>query len=114
MKHGAKETKEAIVFLGRLTSNIGEMTKDGKVSILELTGLLTLWPVIAPAVEGAKAIPVELGDLDSQERAELVAAFADATRLDAANAEALIEEGADLALHIVQFVAKIRQAKQVS
>ena len=111
MQKGIKESKEAIVFLGQFASVTGDVTADGKVSLVELLKFAQLWPVIAPAVDGYKEMPAEFSDLDSMERAELNDAFAGSLKLPAEKTEVILEDGFDLALHITQFIVKVRELR---
>lgn len=108
---GIKETSELTRFFGRFISVIGEVTNDGRVSITELFKFVELWPVIAPAVENFREALPELKDLDNNERAELKAEFEEALKLKSPLTEEAFEEGLDLALHTVQFIAKIQAFK---
>lgn len=111
---GIKETSEILRFVGAFISTTAEVTEDGKVSIFEITRYLSLWPIIAPAVENFKAAGAELADIDASERTELRRVFSDALRLPNPITEELFAEGSDLALHVLQFVAKVRAAKKES
>lgn len=109
--YGTKETAEILQFLGAFATTTGDVAADGKVSLLELLKYVNLWPVIAPAVEGAPTALLELGDLDTAERNELKQVFGDALKLDKPVTEELLEEGADLGLHIVQFIFKVKELR---
>lgn len=109
--YGIKELREMMTFFGQFATVTGEVTADGKVSLVELFKFATLWPVIAPAIDGYKAAIPELKDLDTFERAELVAEFSKALKLPEQTTETVFEEGADLALHIVQFIGKVRELR---
>lgn len=109
---GIKETAEIMAFLGALTTNIGDVAADGKVSITELFKFVSLWPIIAPAVDNFKEAPGEIADLDAMERQrELNTVFAESLKLSSAKTETILEEGMDLSLHLMQFIAKVRSLK---
>lgn len=108
---GIKDSQEMVAFFGQFVSTTGNITADKKVNLFEIASYLQLWPVIAPAVDGYQNVVPELADLDSEERSVLSNTFADATKLPNAVAEELFEEGFDLALHVMQFIAKVREAK---
>ncbi len=110
-KYGVKETAEILRFVGAFASVTGEVAADGKVSLLELTRYVQLWPLIAPAVENFRASAQESLDLTTDERAELKAVFSEALKLEKPMAEDIFEEGLDVSLHLIQFVAKIRAAR---
>lgn len=110
-KLGVKETSEILTLLGVLSSNIAEVAADGKVSLIELMKFINLWPLIAPAVDGFKSAGAELLDVDEAERAQLKAVFGDALKLPNPVTEDILQEGSDLALHLMQFIAKVRELK---
>jgi len=106
-----KEVKELVVFAARLGNSIDKSISDGKVSVTDIQYLFDPLFVAGQAFNGFAEIPAELADLDDQEAAELVAVIEN--ELDIANdvAEGLAEDGLALAIAIVQFVNKIREAK---
>lgn len=111
IKHGIKETSEILALLGALSSNIGDVAADGKVSLVELLKFVNLWPVIAPAVENYKEAGKEILDIDANERETLRNVFAESLKLPKAVTEGILEEGLDLSLHLMQFIAKVRELK---
>ena len=109
---GIKESSELLSFLSRFVTVIGDVTADGRVSLIELFKFVDLWSVIAPAVENYKGALPEIADLDDVERAQLKSVFAESLKLPNGITEQLFEEGSDLALHIVQFIVKIRDTRK--
>lgn len=109
---GIEQTGEVLDFFGSFVTTTGNVAADGKVSLIELTQYFSLWPVIAPAFDGIKNVEAELGDLDSTERNALKERFARALKLSNPVTEELLEEGTDLALHLTQFILKVRQIRK--
>lgn len=108
---GIKESSEILQFVGAFVSTTADVTEDKKVSLTELFKYLGLWPVIGPAVDNYQAAEAEALDIDPEERATLKATFADSLKLPNPITEELFEEGADLGLHILQFIGKVKVAK---
>ncbi len=109
--YGIKETGEVLDFLGAFATTTGDVAADGKVNLLELLKYVNLYPVIAPAVENVDEVLLELGDLNTDEREALKERFAQALKLPKPVTEELLEEGADLGLHIIQFIYKVRSLR---
>jgi hypothetical protein len=112
MAKGIKESAELIRFLGSFVSVTDTVLADNKVDILELTGYFNTILTIKSAIEGIKDIPGEFTDLDPAERTQLTAVLAESLKLRNEKAEALAEEGFDLALRLAQFVAKVGKVKR--
>lgn len=110
-KYGIKELSEILTLLGTLSTNIGDVAADGKVSLAELLKFVNLWPLIGPAVENFKDAGKEAVDLDESERIQLRSVFAVALKLPNQTTETVLEEGTDLALHLMQFIAKVRELR---
>jgi hypothetical protein len=109
--YGIKESGEILEFVGAFTTTTADVTADKKVSLAELFKYLGLWPVIAPAVDNYQGAVKEATDYDEGERAELKAIFSRALKLPNPITEDLFEEGADLGLHMIHFIAKVKAAK---
>lgn len=110
-KVGVKELSEILQFLGAFSTTTGDVAEDGKVSLIELLKYVNLWPVIGPAFEGYKLVGKELADMDGGERFELRTIFASSLKLPKPVSEELLEEGADVALHLIEFIFKIKQLR---
>lgn len=110
--HGIKESKEAAVFFGSLVNTTAQITQDGRVSLFELVDLVKLYPTLTPALDGIKAVPAELGDLDDNEINELKQTFANTLKLPRAAVEYIFEDSFELSLQVVQFIDKIRDLKK--
>ncbi len=71
-KKGIKESEDVIKAVEVLADKLSEVLADGKVSIMEMGGLLLAEVVPAKeALEGASAIASEMRDLDQDEVAKL-------------------------------------------
>ncbi len=110
-KQGIKELSEILQFLGAFSTTTGDVAADGKVSLIELLKYVNLWPVIGPAFDGFKLAGNELSDIDDVERMELRRVFADSLKLPNPVTEDLLEEGTDVALHLIEFIFKIKQLR---
>lgn len=109
---GIKETGEMLTLVGKTTTVFGDITADGKVNLIELTSLLSLWPAMAPGIEGAGQIGIELSDLTPQERLQLRETFSQACKLPSLATEELFEEGTELAVLLSAFILKTRKLRQ--
>lgn len=110
-KVGVQELSEILQFLGAFSTTTGDVAADGKVSLIELLKYVNLWPVVGPAFDNFKAAGKELADLDQDERAELRAVFSEALKLPNMVTEELLEEGTSVALHLIEFIFKIKQLR---
>lgn len=110
--YGVTETKELLKFLASLGNVTDNALADGKVDFFDIGSFFTLIPQIAPALNGVKIVPKELGEINAAERLELVQAVEQQLLLRDFVTEELVEKGLDLALHFAQFVSLIRAAKQ--
>jgi hypothetical protein len=106
-----KETKDLLVFVSRLGNSIDKTLADGKVSVTDTQYLFDPLFAAGAAFTGFADIPAEIDDLDDAEAMELVSVVANELDLSNDAAEHLSEEGLALAIAIVQFVNKIRAAK---
>ena len=109
---GIKETQEALQFLGSFVTVTDGVLADGKVDALELVGYVNTIFTIKPAVEGIKAVPLELADLTDAERESLKNTLATSLKLRRAEVEEISEEGFELALRLVQFINKVGKVKR--
>lgn len=112
MAKSIKESTELLAFLGSFVSVTDSVLADNKVDVLELTQYFNTIFTIKPAIEGVKEIPAEFADLDNTERAQLTQALAASLKLRNEQAEALTEEGFDLALRMSQFIIKVGKVRR--
>lgn len=110
-KQGVKELSEILQFLGAFATTTGDVAEDGKVNLIELLKYVNLWPVIGPAFDGFKLAGKELADIDDAERMDLRTVFANALKLPKPVTEEILEEGTDVALHLIEFIFKIKQIR---
>lgn len=72
-KTDIKDTKEALKLGFSLIGAIkASKENDGKINAADLVNLVSVFPHIAPAIDGADTIPAELKDLDEEEGLELM------------------------------------------
>lgn len=88
--YGVKETKEALDLVLALIATGVDATKDGKVDFNDIPLLLGVFPKIQPALDGAGALPKELGDLSADEAKEIIAHVMGKLAIDDAKAVAVI------------------------
>lgn len=72
-QYGLKETKEALDLGFALVAATKSALEDGKVNLLDAAELFKIIPAVGPAVDGLPLIAKELGELDAQDSAELLA-----------------------------------------
>ena len=68
-----KDTKELLQLIAALAVTAKTSKSDGKVSVSDLTLLISLIPKISPALEGIENIPSEIKDLSESELNEIKA-----------------------------------------
>lgn len=106
-----QNTNEVLIFLARFSNAIVESLEDGKVTITDITTIFKPLISAKDAFNDIDQVPLELGELDSEEATLLVQTFKDELDLEVDNLEEVVEEGLALAVAIVRFVNKIREAK---
>ncbi len=111
-KIGIKESAELLEFLGAFASQTDAVLADGKVGTTELIGYWTTLTKVKPAIEGLKAVPRELADLDDTERFFLVSVLADVLKMRRTDVELIFEDGFDLALRNAQFIKRVGQLRR--
>lgn len=90
-KYGVKELKELIgLILSLLKVGKGALA-DGKLSLVDLAGLLVVLPNVQAALEGITEVPAELKDLDQDEAAELASYVMVELAVDDAKAKEVVE-----------------------
>lgn len=114
IQKSVKETAEMLKFLGSFATVTDTVLIDGTVNVLELTQFIPTILGAKSAIEGLKEIPAEIADLDDNERLYLVGTLAESLKITNAKADALVDEGFDLALRLAQFVKKIGTAKRTN
>lgn len=75
MSRGITETKELVVFAGALAEAVEKSLRDGKFSVGDLRHFLRLPEAGKAGLDGLKAVPGELAELDEMEFEELVQAL---------------------------------------
>lgn len=109
--HTIKETKDVISF-GLLASKVlGDDLADGKMSVMELFGLLKLRGPAMEAISGANQIPAELLDLDSAEAAEIIAMIREAvgSHVTSDDAKGIADDSFSAVKAILSLQARIRK-----
>lgn len=72
-----KETTELLVAVAGISKKLkSDKADDGKISLIELAGLVTHWRSLKAGFDGLEEIPAELKDMDTVELAELYTAVA--------------------------------------
>lgn len=109
--YGTQETEDLLVFVAKLGTAIDGALADGVVNFMDVDELFGPAAAAKAAFEGASLIPQEIGDLDSEEAANLVEVFA--SELDIRNDQAkdLTTEGLAVATALVAYVNKLRNLK---
>lgn len=72
-QYGVKETKEALDLGIALAKLVVDAKADGKIGVEDLGLLLNLVPSVGPAVDGMSQVAKEVGELDEQDAADLLA-----------------------------------------
>ena len=72
--YGTQQSEEMAVFLAEFGNGIGDSLEDGKFSFLQdIANFTPALLKLVPAIEGAGQIPQELGELDSEDLANIQA-----------------------------------------
>lgn len=109
---GITESSELLRFLGSFVGTTDRVLADGKVSIPELIQYYETITNIRPAVEGIKAVPSELADLDDEEREYLTTVLAESLDLRNDQAEDLVEDGFDLVLRLGAYIKRVADLRR--
>lgn len=102
---------ELLIFTARLVNSIDKTLADGKVTTGDVTYVFDPLFAAKPAFDGFDEIGVELADLDETEATFLVQTVTNELELRSEEAEGIAEEGLALALSIVNFVNRVREAR---
>lgn len=70
---GIKELKEVVDLLAALMKMVDAAMADGKVDMSDLSLLMSLVPVVGPAIQGIGMVDDELKDMSEEEIAEMKA-----------------------------------------
>ncbi len=105
-KYGIKETKEALTFVVSFANSAFTYKKFGLGIVAN--GLFTLMPQAITAITGGDQIPKELGDLDENERIELVNSFRKDFDIPDDQLEAIIERGIGIVSEMAGLTADIK------
>lgn len=106
-----KETTELLRFSARLGNAVDKTIEDGKVTATDIQYLFDPLFAAGSAFAGFNLIDDEIADLDDTEATDLVNVIRDELDIHNNHVEELSEEGLALAIAIVRFVNKIREAK---
>lgn len=104
----AKELKEALKFVCALANSIGEVAKDGEISLGDATHLIPLLYKLPSAIEGVANIPAEVKELSADDLAELAQMVKDELDLPQDKVEFAIEEGIDICLKLYALAQKLK------
>lgn len=104
----AKELKEALKFICALANTIGEVAKDGEISLGDATHLIPLMYKLPSAVDGIAEIPAEVKELSSEDLAELAQLVKDELDLPQDKVEMAVEDGIDIALKLYALAQKLK------
>ena len=108
-----KELKEVITFGLSVAKVVRADLADGKMSLMEIFGLLKLIGPAQDAFEGIGSIPAEIKDLDSSESTELCELVRQALEQDISDDMALVK--ANQALSAVQsFLSSIAMFRGIN
>jgi hypothetical protein len=108
MKMGIKETKEIIGFILKIANAFGLSLEDGKISLGDLTNFMEPVLEASDAIANADQIPLEICDLDAEERTELLAYAKETFDIPQDDIEEIVECAFDI---LVQFHILIQKTK---
>lgn len=98
-QYGTQETEELAVFVAEFGNGIGDSLEDGRFSFVQDIGYFT--PALlklVPAIEGISQVPKELGELDSEDLANIQVKLEDTFDIPQERTEAFVLDTVSLAL----------------
>ena len=75
LRHGIEQLTDWAVAIAETLKKVGEAREDGKVSLGEKLGFVTLVPEVLAAIAGSGEVLAELRDLNPEERNYLAGIF---------------------------------------
>lgn len=103
------ENLKAVVDLGLACVEAGvKISADGKVSVDDIGAVLAVIPAVPPAISAAKNVPGELGDLDGEEAAELVAHVMGKLAVNDEKAKKIVGASLKVGVAVVELVVAIK------
>lgn len=109
-KKGNKETKDVLALGFAFAKSYKAAKADGQINSMDLPLLISAFPALGPALEGASEVPAELKDLDLSEVKDLLS-FSAAHLSESADSEALkrkVEKSLNLGLAIVDLLKEFK------
>ncbi len=103
-KFGIKETTEAVVLGCRIADAVDKSLSDGEVSAWDARHFIDVLPSVKTGINGYQLLGKELGELDTEERKQLMDTIAKELDLDNGDAKDALE----IVVGIVAFASKIR------
>lgn len=109
--YGIEETIDVVEFLTSSANAVQEaMSDDGKITLKDYPKFFTPVTKIFPALTGIGQVPKELGDLQPEEKEQLVELIKNELGLSG-DVEAIVAKALDIAYEIKQLADLIKQAK---
>ena len=110
MEKGIKELKEFVVFIASLASASDKATRDG-LGVEDLAIFMGPLMLAPEALAGLDEAKLEYANLNEQEKAELIAAFADKLDLVDDGLESMIEKSMVIGLELFKLFKQIKDMK---
>lgn len=102
-----KETKDVLLFVIKLGQAIDKsLANDGKITLMDAPNFFSVLSKLAPAIEGAKYIALEIKDMKDEDVAELKAFVKEELDLEDDKAELFIEDAFNIIISIWQAYTK--------
>lgn len=108
VSYGIKETKEALALVIGLANVASAAAKDGKIDMNDIALIFPLISKIQPAIDSVGVIPKEIGDLSSEEAAELITMVGAELAIVDEKAKVVISQGLVTIASIAKLVQTIR------
>ena len=111
--YGTQQSQDWIVFIAKMMNGVGLALEDGKFKFLEDIGHFSgaLFALV-PAVEGSTQVPLELGELDAQDRGDIQARLEQEFTIPQERTEEFVEDttclafGGTRAISVYEYVNK--------
>lgn len=68
LREGIEQLEELVIAVADTFSAVGKARADGKITLLEMAGFVTLVPTVVKGIVGIGSVMRELRDLSSEER----------------------------------------------
>ena len=102
MAYGIEETKDVVRLAAKVGMAVYHAGKDGKWSWMDYIHFLPVLPHFGVAVENIDLVPMELGDLDSEELEELLEMARNEFDIGEGDLKEFVENCSDIGILVIR------------